>query len=154
MPFDLLCSLFVEGNGSFNRGMLMNVGVREALKQHTFDCLVLHDVDLLPENDRNLYTCSNSPRHMSVALSTYDYRWGPAFTCAAVTMKPLTPAGTHELHLLNTDSLSVCVCVCVCVCEARRQGILICHIPVRTPSRCAHSVGHDFIISLLNFALW
>ncbi|KAK8405096.1 hypothetical protein O3P69_001586 [Scylla paramamosain] len=62
------------GNDSFNRGMLMNVGVLEALKQHPFDCLLLHDVDLVPEDVRNLYTCSEPPRHMSVAMSTYNYR--------------------------------------------------------------------------------
>ncbi|XP_045138988.1 beta-1,4-galactosyltransferase 2-like isoform X2 [Portunus trituberculatus] len=64
----------VEGDDSFNRGMLMNVGVLEGLKHYAFDCLVLHDVDLLPEDDRNLYTCLEPPRHMSVAMSTYDYR--------------------------------------------------------------------------------
>ncbi|XP_045138991.1 beta-1,4-galactosyltransferase 2-like [Portunus trituberculatus] len=62
------------GSNSFNRGMLMNVGVLEALHQHDFDCLVLHDVDLLPEDDHNLYTCSDSPRHMSASISTNDYR--------------------------------------------------------------------------------
>ncbi|XP_063878177.1 beta-1,4-N-acetylgalactosaminyltransferase bre-4-like [Scylla paramamosain] len=62
------------GDSSFNRGMLLNVGVVEALKQHAFDCLVLHDVDLLPEDDRNLYTCSEPPRHMSSSINTNNYR--------------------------------------------------------------------------------
>ena len=36
----------------FNRGALMNVGFKEAMKIDDFDCFVFHDVDLLPEDDR------------------------------------------------------------------------------------------------------
>lgn len=62
------------GNGQFNRAMLMNVGYVEALKEQTFDCFIFHDVDLLPEDDRNLYTCPEQPRHMSVAVDKFKYR--------------------------------------------------------------------------------
>ena len=62
------------GNGAFNRAMLMNVGAAEALKQHDYQCFIFHDVDLLPEDDRNLYTCPVQPRHMSVAIDTFLYR--------------------------------------------------------------------------------
>jgi len=54
--------------------MLMNVGYVEALKERTFDCFIFHDVDLLPEDDRNLYTCPEQPRHMSVAVDKFKYR--------------------------------------------------------------------------------
>lgn len=60
--------------GTFNRAMLMNVGAAEALKQHEFQCFIFHDVDLLPEDDRNLYTCPVMPRHMSVAIDNFMYR--------------------------------------------------------------------------------
>lgn len=50
----------------FNRAMLFNVGFAEALKDDNWDCFIFHDVDLLPENDKNLYSCPESPRHMSV----------------------------------------------------------------------------------------
>ncbi|XP_015596917.1 beta-1,4-N-acetylgalactosaminyltransferase bre-4 [Cephus cinctus] len=63
-----------EGNGQFNRAMLMNVGYTEALKERLFDCFIFHDVDLLPEDDRNLYTCPEQPRHMSVAVDKFKYR--------------------------------------------------------------------------------
>ncbi|XP_011146775.1 beta-1,4-N-acetylgalactosaminyltransferase bre-4 [Harpegnathos saltator] len=63
-----------EGSGPFNRAMLMNVGYVEALKERTFDCFIFHDVDLLPEDDRNLYTCPEQPRHMSVAVDKFKYR--------------------------------------------------------------------------------
>jgi len=52
----------------------MNIGFVEALKLHSWDCFIFHDVDLLPENDRNLYTCPALPRHMSVAVDSMAYR--------------------------------------------------------------------------------
>ncbi|KAE8748848.1 hypothetical protein FOCC_FOCC004442 [Frankliniella occidentalis] len=62
------------GYGPFNRAMLMNIGFVEAQKLHQYDCFIFHDVDLLPEDDRNLYTCPEQPRHMSVAVSTLKYK--------------------------------------------------------------------------------
>lgn len=58
----------------FNRASLMNVGFVEALKQKPWDCMVFHDVDLLPMDDRNLYTCPDQPRHMSVAVDTFGFK--------------------------------------------------------------------------------
>ncbi|XP_055623939.1 beta-1,4-N-acetylgalactosaminyltransferase bre-4 [Toxorhynchites rutilus septentrionalis] len=58
----------------FNRAALMNVGFVEAMKQKNWDCLVFHDVDLLPMDDRNLYTCPDQPRHMSVAVDTFGFK--------------------------------------------------------------------------------
>ncbi|XP_014252790.1 beta-1,4-N-acetylgalactosaminyltransferase bre-4-like [Cimex lectularius] len=62
------------GIGDFNRAMLLNVGFVEALGLREFDCFIFHDVDLLPEDDRNLYTCPDQPRHMSVAVDVFNYR--------------------------------------------------------------------------------
>ncbi|KAG8235312.1 hypothetical protein J437_LFUL015715 [Ladona fulva] len=62
------------GNGPFNRAMLMNVGFLEASKMHEFDCFIFHDVDLLPEDDRNLYTCPAQPRHMSASIDVFKYK--------------------------------------------------------------------------------
>ncbi|XP_064333987.1 beta-1,4-galactosyltransferase 3 isoform X2 [Camelus dromedarius] len=63
------------GNGTFNRAKLLNVGVREALRDEEWDCLFLHDVDLLPENDHNLYVCDpRGPRHVAVAMNKFGYR--------------------------------------------------------------------------------
>ena len=56
------------GDNYFNRGMMFNIGYTVAmnLTKNYWQCFIFHDVDLLPEDDRNLYTCPNNPRHMSV----------------------------------------------------------------------------------------
>lgn len=64
-----------SGNSTFNRAKLLNVGVREALKEENWSCIFLHDVDLLPENDHNTYTCHpHYPTHQSVAMDKFRYR--------------------------------------------------------------------------------
>lgn len=55
----------------FNRAALLNVGFLEAKKIKQFDCFIFHDVDLLPLDDRNLYTCAKHPRHLAVAVDIY-----------------------------------------------------------------------------------
>ena len=58
----------------FNRAMLINIGFVEALKAADWDCFVFHDVDLLPENAKNLYTCDlKRPKQMAIAISKYNY---------------------------------------------------------------------------------
>jgi hypothetical protein len=53
-----------HGNETFNRGALFNVGYIEAMKLYRFTCFIFHDVDLLPEDLRNVYRCDSHPRHM------------------------------------------------------------------------------------------
>ena len=57
----------------YNKAMNLNVGYFEAMKSGDFNCFVFHDVDLLPEDDRILYTCSDQPRHLSVAIDKFNY---------------------------------------------------------------------------------
>lgn len=46
----------------------------EALKiDPTIDCFVFHDVDLIPEDDRTMYSCPPKPRHLSAAIDKFDY---------------------------------------------------------------------------------
>lgn len=61
-------------NALFNRAKLFNIGFREASKHDKYDCFIFHDVDLIPEDDRNLYRCSDKPRHMSVAIDIMKYQ--------------------------------------------------------------------------------
>ncbi|CAF1284227.1 unnamed protein product [Rotaria sp. Silwood1] len=63
-----------HGQEQFNRAALFNVGFIEAMKLYSFNCFIFHDVDLLPEDLRNLYKCGEKPRHMSVAVDKFHYR--------------------------------------------------------------------------------
>ncbi|KAJ8922144.1 hypothetical protein NQ315_004079 [Exocentrus adspersus] len=56
----------------FNRAKMLNYGASLAMKLN-YDCLVLHDVDLLPINVGNIYGCAKLPRHMSCNLDTFRY---------------------------------------------------------------------------------
>ncbi|XP_048763122.1 beta-1,4-N-acetylgalactosaminyltransferase bre-4-like [Ostrea edulis] len=58
----------------FNRGFLFNVGFKEASSDYSYDCFIFHDVDLLPQNDHNLYNCPDQPRHLSVAIDKFMYK--------------------------------------------------------------------------------
>ena len=53
-----------HGREEFNRGALFNVGFLQAIRLQPFTCFIFHDVDLLPEDSRNLYQCTSAPRHM------------------------------------------------------------------------------------------
>ena len=63
-------------NITFNRGLLMNIGYLESLRlsSQKWDCFIFHDVDLIPEDERNIYSCPELPRHMSSAVSTFNYK--------------------------------------------------------------------------------
>lgn len=73
-PEHILFFLPVEtGTQPFNRAMLFNVGFKEAMKDSVWDCVIFHDVDHLPENDRNYYGCGEMPRHFAAKLDKYMY---------------------------------------------------------------------------------
>jgi beta-1,4-galactosyltransferase 1 len=65
-----------EANIEFNRGLLMNIGFVQSLKiSHSYwECFVFHDVDLIPEDNRNIYTCPKTPKHLSSGYSTFNYK--------------------------------------------------------------------------------
>ncbi|XP_003766757.1 beta-1,4-galactosyltransferase 3-like [Sarcophilus harrisii] len=61
-------------NNTFNRGKLLNVGFKEAMKENNWQCIYFHDVDLIPEDDRNVYGCSVLPMHSAVAIDKFQYK--------------------------------------------------------------------------------
>ena len=66
------------GNITFNRGILMNIGFMEALKDYSnnWNCFFFHDVDMIPENNYNFYKCDeNTPIHYAVAVSAFNYKY-------------------------------------------------------------------------------
>ncbi|CAF0841733.1 unnamed protein product [Didymodactylos carnosus] len=81
-------TLFVvnqHGTNLFNRAALFNVGYIEAMKLYNYTCFIFHDVDLLPEDNRNLYECGTKPRHMSVAVDKFNYKLSYAALFGGVT---------------------------------------------------------------------
>ena len=52
----------------------MNIGYLEAKKIGHYDCYVFHDVDLLPEDLANTYSCTPMPRHLVVGRDKHKYR--------------------------------------------------------------------------------
>ncbi|KAK0400418.1 hypothetical protein QR680_015232 [Steinernema hermaphroditum] len=81
---------------TFNRAKLMNIGFVEAMKTYDWQCFVFHDVDLLPEDDRNLYWCPKQPRHMSVAVDKFDYKLPYSTIFGGVTA--LTRTHMKKMH--------------------------------------------------------
>lgn len=58
----------------FNRGNLLNIGYFEALQLNPdLNCFIFHDVDILPSDLRQLYTCSHIPRHLCSYLDKFRY---------------------------------------------------------------------------------
>ncbi|CAF1151412.1 unnamed protein product [Rotaria sordida] len=85
-----------NGNDQFNRAALFNVGYLEAMKLYPYDCFIFHDVDLLPEDLRNIYKCGDQPRHMSVAVDKFNYKLLYSTLFGGVTAFSLSDfVGTH-----------------------------------------------------------
>ena len=64
----------------FNKGRLFNAAIRYIREETALNitCLILHDVDLIPEHDGNFYSCEpNHPKHTTIrvrpVLSTQSY---------------------------------------------------------------------------------
>ena len=77
------------GKAKFNKGALINIGFIEGTYKWEstnddpnsyFDCVVIHDIDLIPENDGNTckYDCLRVPGASAWQLSTAidKYKWG------------------------------------------------------------------------------
>ncbi len=65
-----------DENLIFNRGLLMNIGYVEVLKQDPdYNCFFFHDIDMIPQDKRIIYECNHQlPKHFAVAVSKYNYK--------------------------------------------------------------------------------
>jgi len=52
-------------DGVFNKARIMNAAFVYITKLYDFDCFIFHDVDMLLENDLNVYRCGKFPKHLS-----------------------------------------------------------------------------------------
>lgn len=59
---------------TFNRGKLCNVRFWEAMQEKDRDCIFFQDVNLLPEDNCNLYICDIFPALVSVAIDKFNYK--------------------------------------------------------------------------------
>jgi hypothetical protein len=59
----------------FNKGRIYNAGFLMAMKDVDWDCIILHDVDLVPETDDNLYRCADTPLHLSAGVDSLRYTY-------------------------------------------------------------------------------
>lgn len=91
------CLPLQAGNYTFNRAKLMNVGFKEAMREDDWDCLFFHDVDLIPEDDRNLYVCDANPKHAAIAMDKFGYKYA-------------AKAPTSGSAALSTGALTLCFC--------------------------------------------
>lgn len=59
----------------FNKGALYNVGYLQAMRRKKWDCLIFHDVDMIPMDDRNFYDCPRiNPRHMAIDVDKFNFK--------------------------------------------------------------------------------
>uniref|UniRef100_A0A1I8FRC8 Beta-1,4-galactosyltransferase 4 n=1 Tax=Macrostomum lignano TaxID=282301 RepID=A0A1I8FRC8_9PLAT len=57
-----------------SKGQTDECGILESVRQlRRFDCVVFHDVDLLPTNPFVPYNCPAYPRHISVSIDKFGY---------------------------------------------------------------------------------
>jgi N-terminal region of glycosyl transferase group 7 len=61
-------------NAAFLEIRSLGLYSRQDKRKVPFDCFIFHDVDMLPEDDRNFYGCgARSPRHIGAYVSKWDY---------------------------------------------------------------------------------
>lgn len=76
----------LPSNITWNKGVLLNVGFIEAMKDKSFPCVILHDVDTLPTHRNHIYACTTGPRFMVVSRGPPYRRRPHAFYGGAVAI--------------------------------------------------------------------
>lgn len=65
-----------NGDNLFNKGRIMNAAFLFAQQKLNVNCVVFHDVDMFPQDDRTPYECPiiNQPRHLGAFVSSLGYQ--------------------------------------------------------------------------------
>ncbi|KAM7543278.1 hypothetical protein Aperf_G00000001216 [Anoplocephala perfoliata] len=101
-PNTYIFNVIIEQTSSmpFNKGLLMNAAVIEMAKRVPFDCIIFHDVDLVPvSGDEVYYECPSYPRHLSVKVDKFGYSLPYLNLIGGVLAMPLQ-------HFLQTNGFS------------------------------------------------
>lgn len=61
------------GGDLFNKGRIMNAAFEFAQQRLDVDCVIFHDVDMFPQDDRNFYGCPLEPRHIGAFVDSLGY---------------------------------------------------------------------------------
>jgi hypothetical protein len=146
-----------QGDALFNKGMMMNIGYKEAKQRMDFDCFIFHDVDLIPFILQNYYGCVDLPRHLGSALDSYFFAplyatcFGGAITLNSDQMEK-TNGFTNLLYgwggedddmfnrLYGTSSL-LNQCIADKFYRLKRVGLTPCRYPAEISSYLA--LKHD-----------
>lgn len=96
----------------------MNVGFREAMKEEDWDCLFFHDVDLIPEDDRNTYVCDSNPKHAAIAMDKFGYKY-VRLSCLRMRIEDFA-----EFCVPNFFEILTCVFVAFIFLQASIQDVL------------------------------
>jgi hypothetical protein len=65
----------------------MNAAFRLAQKL-AVDCVIFHDVDMFPQDDRSPYDCPPTPRHLGAFVSSLGYQlWYKEIVGGALSIK-------------------------------------------------------------------
>ncbi|VDD81210.1 unnamed protein product [Mesocestoides corti] len=92
---------------AFNKGLLMNAAVIESSKRVPFDCIIFHDVDLVPVlGDDVYYNCPAYPRHLSVKIDKFNYT--NLLLKIALKRYRLDGLNTAKYRVITTNVTSVC----------------------------------------------
>ena len=60
----------------FKKGVLYNAGFKEALKENDWDCFFFMDIDMLPENENNIFECNvTHPANLAWLRSDKNYKY-------------------------------------------------------------------------------
>ena len=67
--------IFQDSVSPFNRGILSNIRFTLSQLDMRYDCDVIHDLDILPQDNRNNYTCSSdNPVQLSTLVQQFGYK--------------------------------------------------------------------------------